>query len=128
MFVVLRKMFENLSQAQLTIVELTTEYSIKGYCDSDIGDRVLALKPSSVDQLIKELLLQEHCKSTLLKYTSEQHGEKEFVTDSNTKSSGYKSKLTRDEVQAVRRDMKCSFCDIKGHIRKECPECHYSKL
>ncbi|VDI23069.1 Hypothetical predicted protein [Mytilus galloprovincialis] len=47
------------------LVKLITEYAIYGYPDGDIGYRVLTKEPSTVSELIKEILWQEHCRQSL---------------------------------------------------------------
>ncbi|CAG2185459.1 unnamed protein product [Mytilus edulis] len=58
-----RKSFPGVNEDLL--VKLITEYAIYGYPDGNIGYRVLTKEPSTVSELIKEILWQEHCRQSL---------------------------------------------------------------
>ena len=99
------------------LVKLVTEYVLYGYPDSDVSYRIFIAEPLSIDTLIKEILWQEHCKRTFAIQTSTT-----LFSDNYTQKDKHTSSSDARVIKDRQCNLKCSYCKLVGHIRRECPK------
>lgn len=102
-------------------VKLTTEYVLLGYGDSNIAFRVMIKQPSTVYELINEILWQQLCKEN---YQNKSKGEIHNREDRHEKSPEdlkQQHNFSTKKGKTVTNRIKCSRCKSRGHVRRTCP-------
>ncbi|CAG2252756.1 unnamed protein product [Mytilus edulis] len=120
-----RKSFPGVNEDLL--VKLITEYAIYGYPDGNIGYRVLTKEPSTVSELIKEILWQEHCRQSLKsveksRCTEDSNFEKHFEIGNKRNMNFTEHDIRRNKVSentAVNMQNDISLYNSKQKLGKE---------